>query len=70
MVHELYTYPFSLSVSKADPFMVRRAHHERNEDIRCRITYARLNKTAAHPTDAEFRRINSLQTRAGGRPRT
>lgn len=43
MVHELHTYPFGLSLSKADPFRVRLAHHERNEDIRCCITYARFN---------------------------
>jgi len=33
MERELYTYPFGLSLSKADPPMVRRAHHERNEGI-------------------------------------
>jgi hypothetical protein len=43
MEKELYNHPFSLSLSKADPRMVRQAHHERNEDICGCITYAGFN---------------------------
>ena len=45
MDKELYNTPFSLSLSKADPRMVRQAHHERNEDICGCITYARFNSS-------------------------